>query len=154
MADKMMRIAGRTSDGIAKAVLVNSNGAISVDRPWGTVVTKILDYAITDDSWHHLDSTGTALDISEYPINSLRIRNTTGKAITIRFQNDLHATDHTYLESDGQAIEIALPSTSVYHIYTPQDLPILNYIKYIKIQFKANEVPSSGSLVIYHVGRK
>ena len=41
MADKMMRMAGRTSDGTAKPLLVNTDGSQIVSRTWEIVDTTI-----------------------------------------------------------------------------------------------------------------
>lgn len=154
MADKMMRTAGRTSDGIAKAFLVNADGGMIVDRPWVETDTQVFNLEITDTNWHTNISDGTVLDISAYPLNSLRMRNTTGKVVTVRLLNDLNRSNTTYLAYNGEFVDLVLPATSDYYVFTPQECPWLNYLHYLKFQVKAAETPASGSVVITHCGRK
>lgn len=154
MADKMMRIAGRTSGGVAKALHVSTDGEPVVERKWGMTDTQVFSSEIRDTNWHSTVG-GTTLDISSYPINSLRIRNTTEKAVTIRFLNDLNASNETYLNHNGSNVDIELVGTNnTYQVFTPQDIPVLNYLHYLKFQVKCTETPTSGSVVVYHCGRK
>ena len=128
MADKMMRPAGRTSGGVAKAILVNDDGKPLIDRVWCVTDTKVFDVEIRDTSAHNNISEGTVLDISSYPVNSLRIRNTTEKAITIQFLNDLNTNNTTYLGVDDTEANIVLSaSNKKYQVFTPQEFPSKRY---------------------------
>lgn len=155
MADKMMRTAGRTSGGIAKAILVNDNGAPIVERAWSCVNTKVFDMEIRDTNAHNTVTEGTVLDVSSFPVNSLRIRNTTGKAITIQFFNDLNSDNTAYLSVDDNSAAIQLSAgNNKYQVFTPQEYPFLNYLRYLKFHVKANEAPTTGGVVVYHCGRR
>lgn len=155
MTDKMMRTAGRTSGGVAKAFLVDSNGEPIVIREWAETDTKIFDVEIRDTSGHKNITEGTVLNVSTFPVNSLRVRNTTGKAITIRFMNDLNSNNTAYLVVDNATAKIDLSANNQnYQIFTPQDFPFLNYLHYLKIEVVASETPTTGSVVVYHCGRK
>lgn len=155
MADKMMRTAGRTSGGVAKAILVSDNGSPIVERSWAAVDTKVFDVEIRDTNAHNTVTEGTVLDISSFPVNSLRIRNTTEKAVTIQFFNDLNNNNTTYLGVDDTEATIQLSADNKkYQVFTPQEFPFLNYLHYLKFHVKAAETPETGSVVVYHCGRR
>ena len=155
MADKMMRTAGRTSGGVAKAILVDSNGEPIVIREWTETDTKVFDVEIRDTNGHKNIDEGTVLNVSSYPVNSLRIRNTTGKAISIAFMNDLNTNNTAYLVVDNETAKIQLSASNQnYQIFTPQDFSFLNYLHFLKFNVIAAEAPTTGSVVVYHCGRK
>ena len=146
MADKMMRIAGRTSGGTAVPMLADANGNIATTRTWKKEwVSLLAATAVTDANAHDV----TAYDVSGIPMFSLRVCNRTGVDVTLSFKTDVNTSNgYTLCDADQADYAITIASSSRYTIITPEDLPILNYIKYLRIVYKAASTPSSGTLEI------
>lgn len=140
MADKMMRIAGRTSGGTAVPMLAGSDGSISTTRKWNVVQTEIFNENISDTENH----TMTVVDVSEYPIVSLRITNRTGVPVTIIPKMDLNSgNNYDLIGSDGSSLGIVIPHSANYCIITPNDAPWLNYLHYLKLRVIAAKTPTA-----------
>ena len=150
MADKMMRIAGRTSNGSAVPMLADSNGNIATTRTWKKEWVSITSSAmeIRDTTSHDLDP----VDVSGIPLYSLRILNRLGVPITLRFKTDVNTSNGYGLHNpDATAKAITVAPTQSYIMITPDDLPLLNYVKLLRMTVTASEVPNSGTFEAYMV---
>lgn len=155
MADKMMRIAGRTSGGVAKPFLVDNNGNVGTTRTWEkTWVTIQENVEIRDTSEHNL----TAFDSSGVPMLSLRILNrlkdsdNNGVPVTVRFLTDVNTINgYGLVDTDAASKSITIQPTNNYVIITPEDMPLLNYVRYIILSVKAQSTPTSGVVSAYAV---
>lgn len=155
MADKMMRIAGRTSGGVAKPFLVDNNGNVGTTRTWEkTWVTIQENVEIRDTSEHNL----TAFDSSGVPMLSLRILNrlkdsdNNGVPVTVRFLTDVNTSNgYGFVDTDGANKSITIQPANSYVIITPEDMPLLNYVRYIRLSVKAQSTPTSGVVSAYAV---
>lgn len=155
MADKMMRIAGRTSDGVAKPFLVDNNGNVGTTRTWEkTWVTIQENVEIRDTSEHNL----TVFDSSGVPMLSLRILNrlkdsdNNGVPVTVRFMTDVNTSNgYGLVDTDGANKSITIQPTNGYVVITPEDMPLLNYVRYIRLSVKAQSTPTSGVVSAYAV---
>lgn len=155
MADKMMRVAGRTSDGVAKPVLVDTSGSQTVNRKWTIKNNTMADVEIRDTSSHYAINTN-AVDLSEYTISSLRILNALDADVTIFMLYDGNRDNTRWLkDANNYLYEVTIPAgANSWFIITPNDWDALNYVQYLKLQYSAKTTPTSGSLQIVHVGRK
>ena len=155
MADKMMKIAGRTSGGVAKPFLVDNDGNLGTTRKikktWTTIQENI---EIRDTNEYNV----TAFDSSSFSIVSLRILNRlkdsedNGIPVTIKFLSDVNTNNGWGLvNADASNKSITIQPTSGYVIITPEDMPILNYIRYIRLSVKAQSTPASGTFSAYAV---
>lgn len=142
MADKMMRVAGRTEGGTAVPMKASTNGDISTTRTWQkTWETLQTSLEIRDTSEHNL----TAVDVRGIPTYSIRILNRLGVPITLSFLTDVNSLNgYSLANVDGTSKSITIAPTNNYVIITPEDLPFLNYIQYLRISVKASSAPSSG----------
>lgn len=143
MADKMMRIAGRTSGGVAVPMKASTDGDISTTRiwkkSWQTIVTGL---EIRDTNGHKLD----AVDVRDIPTFSLRIINRLGVPVTIKFLTDVNTTNGYFLKNTDQTTKsITVSPGNDYVIVTPEDLPFLNYVQYVRLQVEASTAPASGT---------
>ena len=90
MADKMMRIAGRTSGGTAVPMLAETDGSIATTRKWNRSWQSIqAGLEIRDTSDHTLP----VVDVRDMPTFSLRIINRLGVPVTITFLTDVNTTN-------------------------------------------------------------
>lgn len=142
MADKMMRIAGRTSGGTAVPMLADASGNISTIRTWKkTWVTIQSNLEIRDTDGHNMP----VMDVSEIPTYSLRFLNRLGVPVTISFLTDVSQSNgYGLYGSDAVTKSITLQPTNGYIIITPEDCPILNYIRFLRLTVRASSTPSSG----------
>lgn len=143
MSDKMMRIAGRTSGGTAVPMAADANGNIGTTRTWKKewVVITESPMEIRDTSVHDL----SAKDVSGIPLFSLRILNRLGVPVTLGFKTDVNTTNgYSLLNPDATSRSITVAPANSYIMITPEDLPMLNYIRYLRITIKATSAPESG----------
>ena len=141
MADKMMRIAGRTSEGTAVAMSADTNGNIGTTRKWGVDVVTLFSSDVTTTE----EQRTTNIDLSEYPIVSLRITNRTGVSISVTPLVDLFDNSNGYelKDASGGSLSISVPNSGSYLMLTPNDAPWLNYLKYLRLKFSATETPTA-----------
>ena len=142
MADKMMRIAGRTSGGTAVPMKASDEGDISTTRKWSRSWQSIqAELEIRDTSNHTLP----AVDVRDIPTFSLRIVNRLGVPVTITFLTDANTTNgYALVNMDQTEKSITVSPGNPYVIVTPEDLPFLNYVQYVRLQVKASTAPASG----------
>lgn len=151
---KMMKICGKTPDGVAQAVAVSKKGAINIKRIWETQNNHLVHSYITHDT----PVVSDAYDVSEWGFVSLRILNSTiekigndlhiyTKPVRVTFYGDRTTDDGNYVKDmNGNNIEIFAPSGTEITI-TPEELPVLNYLQNIRVklamdveEFKARNV--------------
>lgn len=151
----LLKIGGKATNGNAKPFALTNDGHPIVSRPWGITVTKVFDAVeVRDTNAHTSMVSGTVIDISAYPVNSLRIRSTLDADVRISFYSDLSDDSTIYLKKMSGSGEIVIPSDNNYvNIITPADIDMLNYLKYLKLRFICDEAPTTGSLTVWHVGR-
>ena len=93
MADKMMRICGRTPTEKAKAIGVDEKGTVLVKRVWGSTKTALVidknvasGGQIRDASMHN--TLGSEFDAREYGFVSFRVNNTLDSDVTFYLYDD------------------------------------------------------------------
>lgn len=154
MADKMMRIAGRTSGGIAVPMKADTDGNINTVRNWKTDIITLYSGSVPNTD--SIRTTNT--DLSEYPIISLRVTNRTGVSIILTPLVDLYNNNNGYelRDKDGGSLSVEIPYTSHFVVLTPSDTPWLNYVKYLRMKFSASATPTAETptVEIYAVVRK
>ncbi len=142
MADKMMRIAGRTSGGTAVPMLADTDGNIGTTRKWKKEwVTIQSALQIRDTSDHDVD----AYDVSGIPTFSLRVLNRVKVPITIWLRTDVNTSNgYALCDKDGVDQSITIAPTNSYVVITPDDWPVLNYVRYLRLTIKAQSTPAEG----------
>lgn len=152
MADKMIRIAGRTPSGTAVPMAADANGNIGTTRKWKkewVALQTALEIRDTDD--HHL----TAYDVSDIPVFSLRIINRLQVPVTIWLRSDVNTTNgYALVDKDAVDQKVTLAPTNAYITITPDDWPILNYIRYLRITVTASSAPTEGTFEAYMVAMR
>lgn len=139
----MMKIGGKTPSNTVKGVAVNADGKLDTVRTWGADIISLFSDTVDDTSAHRT----TNLDLSSYPLVSLRVTNRTGVPIVLRPLVDLFNNDNGYAltDVDGANLAIELAPNNAFAIITPADAPWLNYIKYLRMSFAASETPTASS---------
>lgn len=149
MADKMMRMAARKSNGTAAPVTIDDNGRIYTNRQWRKTWETINEgMEIRDTSGHDLN----AVDVRNVPIFSLRILNRLSKPVKIFFKTDVNTTNgYALTNKDGQDISITVAPSNAYEMITFNDLPELQYMQYVRMSIIAQDTPTSGIFSAYIV---
>lgn len=149
MADKMMRVASRKPNGTAAPVSADANGRVIVNRSWQKVWETIDEgMEIRDTSEHDC----TAVDLRDVPMFSLRILNRLGVPVTISFKTDVNTLNgYSLANKDAQTMSITVQSTGSYVVITPDDLPELRYLQYLRMVVSASSAPESGAFSAYIV---
>ena len=150
MMSDLLKVAGKTSSGLAKPISVTSDGNSIVVRKWNSMVEILYpETEVRNDSYKIIRSE----NIKDYGIISLRIDNALGVDIHLVFLKEYDynidtrkimrdASSNNYLEMDiGQG----------YTIITSEEFPFLNYLETLCFQFKANSAPSTGNIKIWGV---
>lgn len=132
--------AKKITDGTASPISCDATGALIEQRKFATVVTKVLELAISDTATHKT----TALDLSGAGLVSIRLDNKTGKALSIYFYGDEDDHPNSGLRDlSGALYTINIPQGAYYYIITPNDMPFLNYLRKIRMGVTAAEVPTN-----------
>ena len=150
MSNELLKIAGKASDETAKPFALDNDGHALAVRKWHSM-SEILypETEVRTDTYKIVRSE----NIRDYGLISLRIDNTLGVNIHLIFLKEYDysvdgrkimrdASSNNYLEMDiGQG----------YTIITPDEFPFLNYLEILCFQFKAESVPTEGTVKIWGV---
>lgn len=152
MAD-VLKIGVKGEDGLVKAVASDNDGHIQTGKKWNTKVftpEKLWAVEIRDT-----ETINECFDVSQYGLISLRIRNSTDKPITLAFHLDTTENSSSCLrDHNGNRIEIVIPGDNVWRLYTPEQIPLLNYVNLLNLWVWAVEAPTSGSFRLQVVAKR
>lgn len=140
---KLMPIGGKSTNNTAIPVSVDNNGNINIKRIWqNKKITLMNAESIRDTSAYTTIS--TVCDCKQSAMVSLRFYNTLGVPVTINIYNDNSAAGSDYMKDFyGSVLSFTVPGG--YTIVTPDDLPCLKYIEYLKLRIQATQAPTSGA---------
>ena len=95
------------------------------------------------------------VDLSDYAVVSLRVINTLGTDVTLKFLGDTGDQDTSWLAgATGVPYEVVKESGNLETVILPDDLPILNYLKTLKVRISTAEAPTTGALNIYAICKR
>lgn len=148
--DKIMRIGGKYLDGeteIVKGVSVDGDGVIQITRN-----NKVDEVVIFKDLVHTTTTTlsfygNNAIDLSDWTTCWIVIENRLDVDATIRLFSQLDKSSSRYLRNvDNELISIPLRhNASGQIIITPDDFPVLNYLKYFSGGVYFDIAPTQGT---------
>ncbi len=153
MSDKMMKICGKNPDGNATAIGMDANGNLKIKRVWESVVQKDLFSGALSDTGA-VTTINNALDLAEQGMVSLRFYNTTDSALKVMLYSDMSAATETLLKDiNGENFSFTV-AADAHTIITPDDLPVLNYLRYLKLKIQPVTEPTTGQLVVRAVTKR
>jgi len=151
MAD-ILKIGAKGEDGLVKAIASDNDGHIQTGKKWNTKVftpAKLWRAEIRDTNYI-IES----VDVSEYGLISLRVRNKTDKPITIAFQLDTEVNSSSGLrDHNGNKMEIVIPANNVWMLFTPEQIPLLHYVNLLNLYVYAGEAPTTGAFSLQVVAK-
>ena len=159
---ELLKIGVKADNGNAKAIHSDNNGNVQTGKVWGIDEFKLIDALEIRDTAFHKSFEGAgaigAIDCSKYGLISLRVNNTTDQVINMRLCDDtLTGTSYPMLDVNGNTTIIPIPAgTSYWMVITSNDLPVLNYLKYLKVSVyaKGTTAPITGSVSVYAYGKR
>ena len=93
-------------------------------------------------------STSSLLQVNEEKYFLIR----DGIPVTVRFLTDVNTSNgYGFVDTDGANKSITIQPTNGYVVITPEELPLLNYVRYIRLSVKAQSTPTSGVVSAYAV---
>lgn len=150
----MMKVAGKTSGNTAKGMGVTSSGEVLSVRRFEAVEPTVIVAADTEirDTDRHL-TTNVECDVYKYPVNSIIFYTTLDAEIDVLLLDGGRLANTSYMyKLDGSRVGFTIPkftgSAVKPYIITSEDLPELDYIKYLKLNYAAKTLPTSGSIKV------
>jgi hypothetical protein len=151
----LIKMGGKSPDGKAKAVSVDANGNVGISRSWRSQTFVILNNAQprTDAAFTILGS--SALDVRDFGFVSLRFDNSLGVPVNAMFYSDdeNRNLDNWMMRNDRSYFSFVIPANG-YSMLTPEDMPELNYFRFIKMRLQPQSAPTTGSLTIEVVAKR
>ena len=141
-------------------VAADADGKLKTKKAWENDLITIFDTAAQGQGLPVSTSTiwTEQIDVSDAGAISLRIRQSTDTSYVVEFGTDTSKTSYALreLESETNSIRINIPASSntKYYIVTPDDVPILAWIRKIRLAITPAEVPTTGNLAIWVVAKR
>lgn len=144
-------VGGKTPSNTAAAVAVDANGKLDTVKTWGFSEEALV---VGSSSWITPSTTAkytNALDVSDCAMISLCVmsatKNSSSVAVPVTFtflRTDSESSTELMRDADGNYISFTLGNG--YHLITPDDFPILKYLKYLHLRIVSSESVSSGQV--------
>ena len=152
---KVLKIAGKDPNGAVKAIAVDADGKEKVTRLWDSTVHVLVDQGQIREDSPVISTASNSLDLSEYGFVSLRVSNSHDAEIGVMLFQDVAPSGDSWMRRlDGSFITFSIPANSLMTIITPDDIPELNYIKYLKLRISAKTTPTEGSITVRAITKR
>lgn len=148
----VIKMGGKSDSNTVKSVSVGDTGAVRTEKRWTYETVTLFDKQVSDTTV--LDTLATELNIGEMGFVSLHFVNETGVEISFRLlRDDVQGSVLPLYDSAGTFIAFSI-SDKKHYIITADDLPVLNYIKLLKLRIQPLAAPATpGNLKIYVRGK-
>jgi len=151
----VLKIGGKDPSSNVKAVSVDANGRVKSTRYWDSSIHTLIDSAQIRENNPVVSTATDSFDASEYGFVSLRIRNSHDAALSVMFYEDAGISGDTWMTRlDGSYISFTVPANTQRVIVTPEDVPEINYLKYLKLRVSAKTTPTEGSVTIQAITKR
>lgn len=145
-----LKVGGKYESGgtaTAVGITVNADGRIEAVRHNEQELVPVLSSTEKRDTSTISFYGSNAVDLSEWTTCCLLISNTLDVNATLRLYSQSNKSSSSYLkDADGVAYTITIPHTSGEIIITPDDFPILGYIRHLSGGLYFDNTPTSGSI--------
>lgn len=148
----LLKIGGKTDNNDAKPFRVDNSGNSFVKREMTTgLVDLIVSMELRDTSAHDsVNDENTRKAFDNRAIKSLRFHSTLDQPVIVTLTDDYHNNDAAYLfRLNNEPIRFTIPKASSVgkrYIVTSDDIPELDYLRYIKFTFKCDTAPTVGMI--------
>lgn len=133
-------------------VAANADGNLVTAKKWENNVIRVCDEEVTGVESFQTD----LIDVSDAAAVSLRFSNTSDQSFMITFYSDQYPNNTYQLyDYNGNKVQCKIiKSSSRTQILTPDDLPVLQWLKSIRMRVAFDAAPASGSLIIDLVAKR
>lgn len=145
----MIKIGGKSASGNAVPVKVDNNGAVFQKHIWEVETITIVNAAITDNSGHIYPESTTNMDVSDYALMSMRVRNRADVPVNIRITYAGNYIQNA--NGDPYSLDIAAGGQV---IITGDDLSCLNALPGFQIRYQYNTAPTNGGKLEIYLYKK
>lgn len=152
---EFLKIGGKHVDNLgeetAKGIAVDANGRVEVVRHNETLMVTLVEQVEKRDSTSIAFTGDDAVDLSEWTTCCMYISNSLDVSDAyLQFYSQTVITGSGYLRNgDNKNVTYTLkPTGSGSMLCTPDDFPILNYLRYFKCGLYFPTAPTSGKLTI------
>lgn len=143
-------IGGKTPSATVAGVAVDADGKLVTKKAWTN--DMILAYEMAELPATTATIKPAAVDVSDCGAFSLRVENTSDAEYTIGFYSDVTANSVSLKKADnGSAWGIDVPSNLRYIAITPDDMPIMQWIRNARLYIIPKTVPTTGTLKVWIV---
>lgn len=146
---ELLKVAGKSASGTSEPLSLTDNGELVTSRRWNSTVVDVYPLTEIRTDTYKLKR----LDVSNYGLISFRVNNQLDADVTLVFYGEYvgDVDDRLLLRDINTGDYFRYTIKQGYHIITPDDIPFLNYFEHIYMGFKANTVPTEGTLQIWGV---
>lgn len=153
-----LKVGGKYENGgtaTALGIIVNADGRIeAVRHNEQELVSVLLNIEKRDTSTISFYG-NNAVDLSEWTTCCLLVSNTLDVDVTLHIYRQSDKSSSAYLkDADGEAYTITIPHTTGEIIITPDDFPILSYLRYFSGGLYFANTPTSGSISLSVLRRR
>lgn len=143
-------IGGKTPSSTVAGVAVDADGKLVTKKAWTNDV--ILAYEMTELPTTTDTIRPPAVDVSDCGAFSLRVENTTDAEYSIGFYSDTTTNGVSLKKADdGTSWGIRIPANLRFIAITPDDMPIMQWIRDARLYILPRSVPTSGTLRVWIV---
>lgn len=137
----ILKIGGKNDSNNVQGFSVTNKGYAKATRFWNTTITQLFNETISDRTVK--TTIANVFNCEEWGFISLRFSNSTNVKMTCHIYSDIGSSSlQNYLkDNNGNPITFEIPTGQ--SILTPDDLPVLNYLKWLKLRIEPNEAPST-----------
>ena len=154
MSDKMMKVAGKTSNSTAKGMGVTNDGEVISVRRFENITPTVIVPANTEirDTNRHA-TIDVECDLYAHAVNCIIVTTTLDADIDVIVLDGGRLANQGYMyKLDGSRVGFTIPKSvgnaSKVYIITSEDIPELDYIKFLKLNYAAKTTPTSGSFKV------
>lgn len=152
MSNMVMKVAGKNSNNAVTGILVENDGTIVSRRMFEDIPTTYIIPANTElrDSSAHT-TVSVQCDTYKYPINSIIISTLLDADVEFTLLDGSHISNQGWISRlDGEYVRFTIPANnsnaSKIYMITPEDIPEIDYIKFLKFRYQAKSVPTKGTI--------
>jgi hypothetical protein len=127
-------------------VAANADGNLLTAKKWENDMVRACEQDVTGLS----DVSTDWIDVSDAAAVSLRFANTSDKSFTVIFFSDQYTNSNyrLYDYNGGPVAYRVAKASSRTQILTPDDAPVLQWLRAIKMRIEFEGTPTTGSLII------
>lgn len=145
-------VGGKSPDSTLLGISVDNNGNLVTKKSWDNEPIRL--YEMTELVTTKDTIRPDAISVDDCGAFSLRIYNTTNVSYKIGFYSDVTSNRYALTDMYDNPHQFEVSSDTDFVTVTPDDMPILNWIRNVRLYILPQGIPTTGSLIIWLVKKK